>query len=79
VYICGTPYVCLSIIILYTPAVADVTRTANRERVPNGALPKFGEGSYSLMGKAIGPAQEEKNDEEMSIVVISSCEPACCR
>jgi len=42
VYICGTPYVCLYIIFLYTPIIIDVTRTANWERVPNVALPKLG-------------------------------------
>jgi len=35
--------------------------------------PYIGEGPHSLMGKAAGPAQEEKNDEEMSILVTGHC------
>jgi len=51
VRICGTPYVCLNIILLYTPTIADVTKIAHRERVPNGAIPKIGEGPHSFMGR----------------------------
>ena len=42
---------CLIIVITITPIITDVTRTANRERVPNGALPKLGRGPHSLMGR----------------------------
>ena len=76
--ICGTPYVCLSIIFLYTPAVADVTRTANREKVPNGALPKIREGPHSLMGKPLDLHKKKRTLERWASLLpataVSSCE-----
>jgi len=39
----------------------------------SGTPPKFWKGPHPLMGKATGPAQEEKNDEEMSILVTGYC------
>jgi len=52
VYTCGTPYVFLNIILLSTPTIADVTKIAHRERVPNGTLPKLGRVLIPLWGKA---------------------------
>jgi len=52
VYISGTPYVCRNIILLSTPTIADVTKIAHRQRVPNGALPKLGRVLAPLWGKA---------------------------
>jgi len=51
--------VCLNIILLSTPTIADVTKIAHRERVPNGALPKIGEGPHSFM-KRVTPSIKKR-------------------
>ena len=47
----GTPYVCSHIILLSTPIITDVRKIAHRERVPNGALPKWGRVLTPLWGR----------------------------
>ena len=63
---------CSHTILLSTTTIADVTKIAHRERVPNGALPKFGEGPHSLMGKDNTVVQEEKTSMKMCIFVPST-------
>jgi len=67
----------LNIILLSTPTIADVTKIAHRERVPNGTLPKLGRVLSPLWeGNTVVP--EEKTSLEMCILVpstvLSSCE-----
>jgi len=57
---------------LFTPTIAGVTKIAHRERVPNGALPKFWEGPHSLIGKDNTVVQEEKTSLRMCIFVPST-------
>ena len=60
VYTCSTPYVCSHIILLYTPTIADVTKIAHRERVPNGALPKLGRVLTPLWGRTTPSCQKRR-------------------
>jgi len=55
----GIPYVCSHIILLSTPTLANVTKIAHRERVPNGTLPKLGRVLTPLWGKAT-PSSKKK-------------------
>jgi len=56
---------------LNTQTVTDVTRTANRERVPNGTLPKLGRVPLPY-GKINKTTQEEKTTLERCASLLSS-------
>jgi len=58
---------------LNTQTVTDVTRTANRERVPNGTLPKLGRVPTPLRGNQQDHTRREDHVGEMCILVIINC------
>jgi len=74
-----TPYVCSHIIFLSTPTIADVTKIAHREGVPNGALPKLGRVFTPLWGKATLPSTKKRSHlPRMCIFVPSTVMRICC-
>jgi len=50
----------------------DVTKTANWERVPNGALPKIWGGSSLPYGETTTPSPKKKSREVKCILVTST-------